>query len=158
MNDGKTDDVSNGKLELKNSDSSDDDVVDGSNPDQDDSNTDDKISATDMDSLGHQLNLKLPVMPRINAARSLNDLASAAHVDSSVTFSRCSSSGDMRHPSPHGHQSPSERINPTNVALAFSYKLIDDEWLWEKVSDVTVTRATYFSWICYFEKSPLFIC
>ena len=78
--------------------------------------------------------LKLPVMPRISAARSMNDLSSPTVADSSAAFSRCSSSGDMRHPSPHGHQSSSERINPTNVALAMAYKLIDDEWLWEKVS------------------------
>ena len=115
----------------KGSDVSEEDVIDGSSLDPELS----KLDSLQTEAVPHRPDsiLKLPHLPRINAARSLNDLASPIHNDSPVTFSRCSSSGDMRHPSPHGHQSAAERINPTNVALAISYKLIDDEWLWEKV-------------------------
>ena len=117
------------------SDASEEDVGNGSTSEQDECTADASQTGAEMDAHRPESTLKLPVLSRINTARSLNDLASPFHVDPPVTFSRCSSSGDMRHPSPHGHQSASERINPTNVALAFSYKLIDDEWLWEKVSN-----------------------
>jgi len=119
---------------IRGSDISEEDSGDAAaNSEQEEAIFDGTQNGVETDAPQPDSSLKLPILPRLNAARSLNDLSSPTIVDSPVTFSRCSSSGDMRHPSPHGHQSASERINPTNVALAISYKLIDDEWLWEKV-------------------------
>lgn len=95
-----------------------------------DSCSGDDVNAIEAERLARDLNSQ-HALPRINTTRSLNDLTS--HLDSPVALSRCSSSGDMRHPSPHGHYTFPDQVIPVNVALALSYKLIDDEWLWEKV-------------------------
>ena len=84
---------------------------------------------------------KEPTLLRINATRSLNDLSFHCG-ENPVPLSRCSSSGDMRHPSPQGHQSSPEQVIPINVALALSYKLVDDEWLWEKVRGLVISIGT----------------
>ena len=118
----------------------DNDVTDTSNVDVDLPSTEALVKDAE-DNKQPDGGLKLNLPPRMATVRSMNDLPSSVNSESPVALplSRCSSSGDMRHPSHYGRLS-AEHINPTNVALALSYKLIDDEWLWEKVGHVVSVK------------------
>ncbi|XP_076813100.1 uncharacterized protein LOC143459729 isoform X2 [Clavelina lepadiformis] len=86
-------------------------------------------STKDNHYLGNDLPSVAPQIARLNSTKSLNDLSSTLQVDLHLAVSRSSSSGDIRNLSA-GRLS---KQHPVSVALAFANKLVDDEWLWERV-------------------------